>query len=158
MYEMWMLFGMSMATAIVAGVFLTFSDFVMRSLAAAPPAAGAEAMQQINRKVLVSVFMTLFFGLAIASLWAAYHAFSTMTGSAQIAAMSGALLYLIGVFGVTIFGNVPMNNRLDRMTFGGSEAQAYWPTYVQGWVGLNHVRTAASAAAASSFGIAALLI
>ena len=47
------------ATGLVAGVFLTFSDFVMRSLSASEAIAGAEAMQEINRKVYGSIFLTL---------------------------------------------------------------------------------------------------
>ena len=47
----------TVATGLVAGVFLTFSDFVMRSLRAAEPAAGMDAMQWINRVVYRSVFM-----------------------------------------------------------------------------------------------------
>ena len=40
-------------------VFLTFSDFVMKSLFASQPATGTEAMQIINRKVYHSIFMVL---------------------------------------------------------------------------------------------------
>ena len=55
------------ATGLVAGVFLTFSDFVMRSLAASEAIAGAEAMQEINRKVYGSIFLTLFLGMTAGS-------------------------------------------------------------------------------------------
>ena len=40
----WLFAAASVAAGLVAGVFLTFSDFVMRSLGAAAPAAGMEAM------------------------------------------------------------------------------------------------------------------
>ena len=50
--------------ALVAGVFLAFSDFVMRSLSDASPRAGIEAMQIINRKVYSSVFLVWLLGLA----------------------------------------------------------------------------------------------
>lgn len=39
------------AYGLVAGVFLTFSDFVMRSLGAVTPASGIAAIQSINRRV-----------------------------------------------------------------------------------------------------------
>ena len=68
MTPQWMLLASEfsvIAFALVAGVFLTFSDFVMRSLAATQPAGGIEAMQQINRKVFRTLFMVLLIGMAI---------------------------------------------------------------------------------------------
>ena len=52
---------------LVAGVFLTFSDFVMKSLAASRPASGIESMQIINRKVFKTVFMALLLGMSALS-------------------------------------------------------------------------------------------
>ena len=60
---LWGLVALALAAALVAGVFLTFSDFVMPSLFAAAPSAGTEAMQIINRKVYRSIFMVLLIGL-----------------------------------------------------------------------------------------------
>ena len=57
----------AVACALVAGVFLTFSDFVMRSLAGAKTAAGIESMQVINREVYRSVFIVLLLGMAAVS-------------------------------------------------------------------------------------------
>ena len=56
------------ACVLVSGVFLTFSDFVMKSLAAANPVGGIESMQIINRKVFKSVFMVLLLGMSGLSL------------------------------------------------------------------------------------------
>ena len=70
MTPQWMLLASEfseIAYTLVAGVFLTFSDFVMRSLAATQPAGGIEAMQQINRKVFRTLFMVLLIGMAIVS-------------------------------------------------------------------------------------------
>ncbi len=55
------------ATALVAGAFLTFSDFTMRSLAAANSETGIEVMQWINRKVYGSSFLALLLGMAVVS-------------------------------------------------------------------------------------------
>ena len=41
-----------LAYALVGGVFLAFSDFVMRPLALTGGAGGVEVMQSINREVL----------------------------------------------------------------------------------------------------------
>ena len=55
------------ACGLVSGVFLTFSDFVMRSLDGARTAAGVEVMQVINREVFRSVFMFLLLGMSALS-------------------------------------------------------------------------------------------
>ncbi len=53
-----------LAYAFIGGVFLAFSDFIMRSLAMTGGHGGIEAMQVINREVFRWVFMALFLGLA----------------------------------------------------------------------------------------------
>ncbi len=66
----------------------------------------------------------------------------------------GSALYLFGAFGVTAGANVPRNDALQRLEPGGAEAAAYWPAYLREWTAWNHVRTAASAAAAVAYVLA----
>ena len=154
----WSLLALAMASAMVAGVFLTFSDLVMPSLRRAKAAAGSEAMQIINRKVYRSVFLILLMGMVPISAAAAVCA-SLLVGVVAVPwLIAAASLYVFGVFGITAVGNVPMNQTLDRMSLAGAEAQAYWPDYVRGWLPLNHLRTFASAAAAACYMIAAVLL
>ena len=154
----WVLAAASIAAGLVAGVFLTFSDFVMRSLGASAPAAGMEAMQQINRKVYRSVFMVLLLGLVPVSLAIAVYAAVSGGSAASAWLIAGATLYLLGVFGVTAAGNVPMNKKLDALGLTGSAALGYWARYERNWTRLNHVRTVASAGSAMCFLVGALLI
>lgn len=142
---------LGVASLLVAGVFQAFSDFVMRSLAAARPASGVEAMQMINREVFGSAFLALLLGLAPASLLAALYALLSLGGSASGWVLAGAAIYLLAVILVTVAGNVPMNMRLDRMAPGAAETEAYWRVYVRRWTRLNHVRTIGSLAAALCF-------
>ena len=128
------------AAALLAGVFLTFSDFVMRALAAASPTAGGEAMQQINRKVYRSLFMILFLGSVPVAIVILFVAVSSAPG-ARVWMIGGALSYLLGVFAITGLGNVPMNNRLDRLDHKGVDGQNYWRGYSVRWTRLNHVRS-----------------
>ncbi|MEM9441833.1 MAG: hypothetical protein AAGA73_15430 [Pseudomonadota bacterium] len=58
-----------LAYALLGGVFLAFSDFIMRSLANTGGTGGIEAMQVINREVFRWVFMALFLGMAAGSLF-----------------------------------------------------------------------------------------
>ncbi|QHQ34474.1 DUF1772 domain-containing protein [Algicella marina] len=136
----------ALALGLVAGVFLTFSDFVMTALQRTEGDGGWQAMQAINRQVYRSVFMVLLLGLVPAGFAVALLAGGT--GGAPWF-LGGAIIYAIGTMGVTMFGNVPMNKRLDGLT--GTEAAAYWRVYVVRWTRLNHVRTLASAFAALAF-------
>lgn len=139
-----------LAYAFIGGVFLAFSDFVMRSLAMTGGHGGIEAMQMINREVFRWVFMTLFLGLAVASLIiAAYGAFA-LTGTAGTLIMLAGLCYLVGCFGVTVFINVPMNEALAGMEMSRTSTRDYWlETYVPRWTFWNSIRTMACAVSAA---------
>ena len=71
-----------LAYALVAGVFLAFSDFIMRSLAITNGSGGVEAMQAINREVFRWIFMALFLGMAPVSLAIAGYAWVGLHGAA----------------------------------------------------------------------------
>lgn len=60
----WAPMAIGVASLLVAGVFQSFSDFVMRGLIFAEPVGGAQSMQMINRTVMRSVFIILLLGLA----------------------------------------------------------------------------------------------
>lgn len=154
----WVLASASLAAGLVAGVFLTFSDFVMRSLGASAPAAGMEAMQQINRKVFRSVFMVLLMGMVPISLAIAAYAAVSAGGAANAWLIAGAAFYILGVFGVTAAGNVPMNKKLDVLEPAGDAPLGYWARYERNWTLLNHVRTVASAGSAVFFLVGAMLL
>ena len=133
-------------SGLVAGVFLTFSDFVMSGLGAATPAAGMAAMQGINRKVYGSVFLVLFMALAPAALVLALFSLAALPPAVALWSVAAAFIYITGVFGVTAIRNVPMNKRLDVLAAESTDGQAYWADYAQRWTGWNHVRTLAALA------------
>ena len=149
---------MVIVLALVAGVFLTFSDFVMKSLGLAKPAAGMEAMQYINRKVYGSFFMVLLMGGSIASAALAVYAYFEMTGDAAIWFVAGGASYFLGVFVLTLLANVPMNKRLDKMDAETESGQTYWLKYLSVWTAWNHMRTGSSAASAICFLVGSVLL
>ncbi len=136
------------ACALVSGVFLTFSDFVMKSLAATRDPGGIEAMQIINRKVMPTIFMVLLLGMSAAAPVLGVYAYMAVPTVAAGWIIAGCLVYVFGVFLVTVVCNVPMNQRLEGLENTSAEAAAYWHHYVPRWSVWNHVRTAASGAAA----------
>lgn len=140
------------AFAFVGGVFLAFSDFIMRSLTRTSTTGGVEAMQSINREVFRWVFMTVFLGLVPASLMIIVYG-GVIVGHAAGLLMAGAgVVYVIGCFGVTVLCNVPLNTALASMNASALSTQEFWTgTYLPRWTFWNTVRTLAC-------GVSALLL
>ena len=74
----------SLAFGLLGGVFLAFSDFIMRSLAQVSGSGGVEAMQAINREVFRIVFMVLFIGMAPVSVLLTVHELIWGEGTAAL--------------------------------------------------------------------------
>ena len=139
-----------LAYALIGGVFLAFSDFIMRALSRTSGAGGLEAMQVINREVFRWVFMVLFLGLAPVSLAIAALGVILVGGPAGMLMALGGLSYVVGCFGVTVCFNVPMNQALAGMDRTATETEAYWQTtYLPRWTFWNTVRAVACTLAAA---------
>ncbi len=131
-----------LSAGIMAGVYFTFSVFVMRSLAELGEEPGARAMQSINRVIVRSAFLPLFFlsTLACAAL-VVLGALGMIGGTAAPKIMVGGAIYVIGMFVVTVVGNVPLNNRLEAADPSSEAGKAIWREYLTRWTQLNHIRT-----------------
>ncbi len=145
-------------SALVGGVFKAFSEFIMSGLAQARPAGGIESMQQINRTVLKTEFVVALISIALFSVvFAVYGAFA-FEGAVRVVLILAALVYVPSVFLVTVGGNVPMNEKLDRLDYASFEAEAYWERYAKVWTRLNHLRTLGSILTAGLYIIAAITL
>lgn len=133
----------AISAAMVGGIFLAFSDFLMASMADAGEPAGSTVMKAINVRVMGSVFIFLFIFLVPMSIGLAVAAYAKRGCCFVTAWLSAAsALYVVGCFFVTGAGNVPMNNRLAGLE--GYEATTYWiSTYLTAWTLLNTIRTVA---------------
>ncbi|MEM6810441.1 MAG: anthrone oxygenase family protein [Pseudomonadota bacterium] len=150
----WALYGclaLGFASALVAGVFQSFSDFVMAGLARARPAGGIESMQQLNRTVIRSVFLATFLALVPLTAGFAIYGVTTLEGSPRALIVAASAIYIVSVFGVTMFGNVPMNNALDALAYYSEAARDYWQRYTRHWTRWNHVRTLGAAATSALY-------
>src|SRR5258706_4384519 len=140
----------ALGSGLVAGVFFAFSAFVMQSLARLPAGQGIAAMQTINVVILKSAFMAVFLGTAAICVIALGVSFLRWHEPDAIYLLAGSVEYLIGSFLVTIAFNVPRNEALASIMPADSVSTNQWTEYVKGWTIWNHVRTAASLAAAAS--------
>ncbi len=134
----------------VTSFFLTFSDFLMRSLKAAKPETGVEIMQIINREVLRSITIVLLWSmLALSVLLASAAALSRLSNAPLGLIACACAIYVAGVLVVSFARNLPMNEHLGSMPYSDPEATRYWQTvYLDQWVFWNTVRVVASAGSA----------
>lgn len=157
-YE-WVLFAilfLALWSAIVGGVFSAFSEFIMSGLLRAAPSGGIEAMQHINRTVIGTQFVAGILLIPMLSTALAIYASMKFEGIALIALIAAPVVYVPSVFLMTMFGNVPMNNKLDHIDHKTAEAEAYWGRYGRVWTRLNHVRTVGSVITSVMYMIAAV--
>lgn len=138
----------ALGSALVGGIFFAFSNFVMPALGRAPSPAGIQAMQSINVVVLNRGFLALFAGTALLFLVLAILGLLQWSSAHGPYLLGAAAAYLAGTWGVTIAGNVPLNDRLARQVPGEAEAERQWAHYLERWTRLNTQRTGAAVLAA----------
>lgn len=129
-------------TALIAGLFYAYSCSVVLGLGKLNDTEYLKAMQSINREILNPFFFMSFMGTAVLLPVSAF----LMRGQqpAFIFLLLAALAYLIGVFGVTIAGNVPMNDTLDKFDISNSTREAIKQmreSFENRWNFFNNIRT-----------------
>ncbi len=137
-----------LGSALIGGVFFTFSSFVMKALARVPSAEGIAAMQSINVVVINPSFMGAFMGTAVRSLSIIGFVLTRESDPGALLFLGGAVSYFAGTFLVTMFGNVPLNNQLAAVSTTDPAASDVWNHYLERWTMWNTVRTVAAMLAA----------
>lgn len=107
------LFSTLIMTGLSAGLFYAWSVSVIPGTQKVSDATYLEAMQAINRAILNPAFFLIFFGSLISLCLSTIIQFHG--GTSFWFLLSASLIYLIGTFGVTAFGNVPLNNQLEAL-------------------------------------------
>ncbi len=134
----------------MGGVFFAFSAFVMPALRRLPAAQGIAAMQSINITAVRPAFMIGLFGTAL--LTAGLGVFGLLHHDQRRGLLLlGAGLYLVGAIVLTASYHVPLNDHLATLDPAGSDAARGWSSYLSRWTTANHVRAAASLAAAAAY-------
>ncbi|MGY3607946.1 MULTISPECIES: anthrone oxygenase family protein [unclassified Bradyrhizobium] len=136
---------------LLAGLYFAFSTFVMRALGRIERASAIAAMNAINVDIVRSPFMPLFLGTTLVSAILAALAVFRLGEPGAAAMLAGGVLYVVGMFVVTMIFNVPLNNALAAADPASTEAASLWMRYLKEWTFWNHVRTIASTAACALF-------
>jgi uncharacterized membrane protein len=143
----------ALGCGVVAGVFFTFSTFVMQGLARTAAPHGIAAMQSINVWALTPVFMTVLFGTGAAVGVLGVAALPSLPQQNSIYLFTASVLYIVGVIFVTIVCNVPRNNKLAKVDPASEEGARMWADYVVTWTRWNHVRTVTALLAAAALSL-----
>jgi uncharacterized membrane protein len=136
---------------LLAGLYFAFSAFIMTALGRIGQAAGIAAMKAINVAILQSLFMPLFLGTTATSAALAVMALFRWGEPGAMAMVAGGVLFVLGMFVVTMIFNVPLNNALAAAEPASSEAASLWARYLADWTMWNHVRTVSSTVACALF-------
>lgn len=132
---------------LLAGLYFSFSSFIMRALGRIEAPSGIAAMNSINAVIQRSAFMPLFLGSSLAALILACIALFQWHQPGSVATITGGVIYVVGMFACTMAFNVPLNNALAAVDPASSNGANMWARYLRDWTFWNHVRTIASTVA-----------
>jgi uncharacterized membrane protein len=141
----------ALGSGLMAGLFFIFSITVMAALGKLAPANGIAAMQSIDVTILSGTFLSVFMGTALISIVLIVAWFLGGVPSGGVYVLAASIAYLVGIIGVTMFFNVPMNDTLAALKPESAEAAAYWQEYLSTWTAWNHVRSVAGIASLALF-------
>ncbi len=134
-------------TALMAGLFYAFSCSVNLGLARLSNAEYISAMQSINRAIQNPIFFAAFFGAPILLPFSVFMHYGQPLSMRFWFLLAATIIYLIGTFGVTVFGNVPLNNTLDRFDLQAAsedDIALQRANFERRWNNLNTIRTVSS--------------
>jgi uncharacterized membrane protein len=137
-------------SGLLAGLFYGYSCSVNGGLGRLSDLEYLKAMQSINKVILNPVFFLSFMGTLLILPIATWLTYSPGPSIRFYLLLAAAGTYLIGVFVVTMAGNVPLNDALENFNIGGASMQelsAHREKFESHWNNFHLVRTLASIAA-----------
>jgi len=134
-------------TGLVAGLLYGYECSVVKGLGALQDLAYLQAFKSINTSIQNPLFFASFMGSLLVLpvvTWAVYRQHDWPTFYLLLTAM---LLYVIGVFGITMFGNVPLNNLLATFDIGTAtktDVATMRQSFEKSWNTYHTIRTIAA--------------
>ena len=116
----------------------------MAALARLTPQNGMAAMQAINITVISPLFMATLFGCAALALYLGFDAWRHWSQATSPLLIFATACYVLGVIGVTMFFNVPLNDALASLDPTAASSTSQWTDYLSRWTRWNHIRFLAS--------------
>jgi len=102
-------------TGLSVGLFYTWQVSVIPGTKKINTKAYIETMQSINREILNPAFFLIFLGSFI-SLVLLCFSMVLLEERRLILVLASTVVYFVGPIGLTVLGNVPLNNKLDKIS------------------------------------------
>lgn len=147
-YKPMILYTAILLTGLSAGLFLAWAVSVIPGTQRISDSAYLESMQAINRAIINPVFLLIFLGPVFVLSASTFQHYSTRSTFWLL--LVATLLYVLGTFGVTALGNVPLNDKLELLELAdlnATQAKTFRHDYEQRWNQFHLLRTIASVGA-----------
>lgn len=134
-------------TSLMAGLFYAWSFSVTPGFQKLSDSGYIAAFQACNRAIQNPVFLVCFMGTLLLLPLCTFMHYSQPVSTRFWLLLGASLLYAIGTFGVTITGNVPMNEVMDKFDLTKASAETIAHTraaFETRWNNLNMIRTVSS--------------
>lgn len=134
-------------TGLAAGIFYSYSCSVTGGLGRLSDREYLMAFQSINRVILNPWFFVTFMGSLILLPVATWLSYKSGINFSFWLLLSATAIYVVGAFGVTVVGNVPLNNMVDNFdvhTASLQELSSLRERFEAPWNKLNVIRTIAA--------------
>ena len=134
-------------TGLMAGVFFTWSNAVKPGIGKLSDLEYLKALQSMNRVILNNTFKIIFIGAIITTALLPILYFNMFPKNIFWLFVSAFIIYWVGAFGVTIFGNIPLNEILDKTSlenFSFEELKSLRTSIELKWNNLNLLRSISS--------------
>ncbi|MGH7158341.1 MAG: DUF1772 domain-containing protein [Candidatus Saccharimonadales bacterium] len=134
-------------TALLAGLFFGYAVSVVPAFKRLKDAEYVRAMQAINIAILNPVFFVSFMGPLVLLPFSAFLAWDNDSTARFWLLVCASAVYIVGTFGITAAGNVPLNEKLAKAEGSEKELSAARAAFETSWNYLHNLRTFAAIAA-----------
>ena len=134
-----------LCSGLIAGLLFSYSCSVNPGLRALSNIEYLHAMQSINKEIQHAIFLITFIMPLVLLPIGTYFQFPSP--NSFYLWIAATLLYVIGVFGVTVFGNVPLNEQLDGSVLeklNPSDLAKVREQFEVPWIRFHFIRTVAA--------------
>ncbi len=136
----------TLLTGLLAGVFFTWNNAITRGIGRLNDVSYLNAFQQMNRTILNPLFYIVFMGPLLLSA-AATYVYKANPAYILWMLILATVIYFLGVFIVTILGNIPLNKMLDKTNLADislEDARNLRDKFETKWNKLHLIRTISS--------------
>lgn len=137
----------TMLNGLLAGVFFTWTNAITPGIGKLSDIGYLASFQSMNRTILNPLFYVVFFGSMVFSPWATILQYDEQIDTTTGLLLAVSFIYALGVIVITFLGNIPLNNRLDKLDLENihpSEAAKFRASYESQWNRLHFIRTVCS--------------